>query len=113
MNVRRIYQRLIGIIIFLAISLYVTSIYGKSKNREDTAETHLLQQVRNAFNQNNEQRFYEVMAQYRNYLLEKDNISGWNSAVTYTSSTRPHNCEALSIHYAVTFLWLISILKKL
>ena len=87
MNVRRIYQRLIGIIIFLAISLYATSIYGKSKNREDTAETHLLQQVRNAFNQNNEQRFYEVMAQYRNYLLEKDNISGyylcWKNEVLY------------------------------
>ena len=77
MNIRKINQRLIGIIIFLAISLCTTSIYGKTEGQEDTAETHLLQQVRNAFNQNNEQRFYEVMAKYRNYLLEKDNISGY------------------------------------
>ena len=77
MNIRKISRNLFGIIIFLAVSLYTINISGQAKSQEDTTEANLLQQVRNAFNQNNEQQFYEAIAQYRKYLLGEDNINGY------------------------------------
>ena len=87
MNIRKISRDLFGIIIFLAVSLYTINISGQAKSQEDTTEANLLQQVRNAFNQNNEQQFYEAIAQYRKYLLGEDNINGyylcWKNEVLY------------------------------
>ena len=84
---KRINRYLNGIIILLALCFYTTNTSGQSKSQEDTTAAKLLQQVRTTFNQNDEQKFYEANAQYRNYLLGEDNISGyylcWKNEVLY------------------------------
>ena len=87
MNLRKISHCLNGIIIILALCFYTINTSGQSKSQEDTTAAKLLQQVRIAFNQNNEQKFYEANAQYRKYLLGEDNINGyylcWKNEVLY------------------------------
>ena len=84
---KRINRYLNGIIILLALCFYTINTSGQSKSQEDTTAAKLLQQVRTTFNQNDEQKFYEANAQYRNYLLGEDNISGyylcWKNEVLY------------------------------
>lgn len=84
---KRINRCLNGIIILLALCFYTINTSGQSKSQEDTTAAKLLQQVRTTFNQNDEQKFYEANAQYRNYLLGEDNISGyylcWKNEVLY------------------------------
>ena len=84
---KRINRCLNGIIILLALCFYTINASGQSKSQEDTTAAKLLQQVRTTFNQNDEQKFYEANAQYRNYLLGEDNISGyylcWKNEVLY------------------------------
>ncbi len=87
MNLKSINRCLNGIIILLALCFYTINTSGQSKSQEDTTAAKLLQQVRIAFNQNNEQKFYEANAQYRKYLLGEDNINGyylcWKNEVLY------------------------------
>ena len=87
MNLKSINRCLNGIIILLALCFYTINTLGQSKSQEDTTAAKLLQQVRIAFNQNNEQKFYEANAQYRKYLLGEDNINGyylcWKNEVLY------------------------------
>ena len=87
MNMKRINRCLNGIIILLALCFYTINTSGQPKSQEDTTAAKLLQQVRTTFNQNDEQKFYEANAQYRNYLLGEDNISGyylcWKNEVLY------------------------------
>lgn len=87
MNMRHFNLRLFGITIFLATCLYTTNILGQEKTKEDTTAARLLQIVRNAFNQNNEEQFYEANNNYRKYLLGEDNINGyylsWKNEVLY------------------------------
>lgn len=79
--------RIIGIIIFLASCLYTTNVCAQEKSKEDTTDARLLQIVRNAFNQNDEQKFYEAISNYRKYQLGEDNISGyylsWKNEILY------------------------------
>ena len=87
MNIKRIKLHHIGIIILLAISLYSINISAQEKTKEDTTAAKLLQKVRNAFNQDKEQQFYEAIDNYRKYLLGEDNIYGyylcWKNEVLY------------------------------
>lgn len=87
MNTKIINRSIFGIIILLAISLYTIKIAGQAKTQGDTTEAQLLQQVRVAFNQNDERQFYEAIAQYRRYLLGEGNINGyylsWKNEVLY------------------------------
>ena len=84
---KNINLRLIGIIIFLATCLCSTNAFGQEKPQEDTTDARLLQKVRNAFNQNNEQQFYEAINNYRKYLMGEDNVMGyylcWKNEVLY------------------------------
>ena len=87
MNWKKFNYCLTGIIILLALSFYTIKTSGQAKSQEDTTETNLLQKVRTAFNQNNEQQFYEAIGNYRKYLLGEDNMSGyylcWKNEVLY------------------------------
>ena len=87
MSMKHINLCLIGIFIILAACLYSIHLPAQEKGNEDTTAARLLQVVRNAFNQNNEQKFYEAIANYRKYLLGEDNIEGyylcWKNEVLY------------------------------
>ena len=87
MSMKHINLCLIGIFILLAACLYSIHLPAQEKGNEDTTAARLLQVVRNAFNQNNEQKFYEAIANYRKYLLGEDNIEGyylcWKNEVLY------------------------------
>ena len=87
MKLERLNHCLNGITILLALCLYTINIAAQEKSKGDTTEARLLQQVRNTFNQNNEQKFYEANAQYRKYLLGEDNMNGyylcWKNEVLY------------------------------
>ena len=87
MNMKHINHCLIGIIIFLATCLYPIHLSAQEKGKEDTTAARLLQVVRNAFNQNNEQQFYEAIESYRKYQLGEDNIMGyylsWKNEILY------------------------------
>ena len=87
MKLKRLNHCLSGITILLALCLYTINIAAQEKSKGDTTEARLLQQVRNTFNQNNEQKFYEANAQYRKYLLGEDNMNGyylcWKNEVLY------------------------------
>ena len=84
---KNINLRIIGVIIFLAAVLYTTNIFGQEKGKGDTTAARLQQVVRNAFNQNNEEQFYEAIGNYRKYLLGEDNIVAyylcWKNEVLY------------------------------
>ena len=58
MSMKHINLCLIGIFILLAACLYSIHLPAQEKGNEDTTAARLLQVVRNAFNQNNEQKFY-------------------------------------------------------
>ena len=72
--------------IIILITICLTTLQVRSQAKDDSAN-HLLQRVRITFNQNNEQEFYDAVAEYRNYLLKQGNISGyylnWKNEVLY------------------------------
>ena len=72
--------------IIILITVCLTTLQVRSQAKDDSA-SHLLQRVRITFNQNNEQEFYDAVAEYRNYLLKQGNISGyylnWKNEVLY------------------------------
>ena len=75
---------IITILIFTIASIMAISLQAQDK--EDTADS-LLQKVRITFNQNNEQEFYDAIHEYREYLLKKEDLSGfylsWKNEVLY------------------------------
>ena len=77
-------RHIFTIIILITVCLVTLQVHSQSK---DDSASHLLQRVRITFNQNNEQEFYNAVAEYRNYLLKQDNISGfylnWKNEVLY------------------------------
>ncbi len=77
-------RKLATIIIFLASVVLMTP--GRAQVKDDTT-SRLLQKVRITFNQNDEHAFYEANANYRNYLLQQGDISGfylsWKNEVLY------------------------------
>ena len=77
-------RHIFTIIILITVCLATLQVHSQSK---DDSASHLLQRVRITFNQNNEQEFYNAVAEYRNYLLKQDNISGfylnWKNEVLY------------------------------
>ena len=77
-------RHIFTIIILITVCLATLQVHSQSK---DDSASHLLQRVRITFNQNNEQEFYNAAAEYRNYLLKQDNISGfylnWKNEVLY------------------------------
>ena len=77
-------RKLTTIIIFLASAILMTP--GRAQVKDDTT-SRLLQKVRITFNQNDEHAFYEANANYRNYLLQQGDISGfylsWKNEVLY------------------------------
>ena len=77
-------RKLTTIIIFLASAILMT--HGRAQVKDDTT-SRLLQKVRITFNQNDEHAFYEANANYRNYLLQQGDISGfylsWKNEVLY------------------------------
>ena len=74
------------IYIFILVIICLTAPQIQAQTKDDSIE-HLLQRVRVTFNQNNEQEFYDAIYKYRNYLLEKDDLSGfylsWKNEVLY------------------------------
>lgn len=72
--------------IIILITVCLTTLQVRSQAKDDSA-SHLLQRVRITFNQNNEQEFYDAVAEYRNYLLKLGNISeyylNWKNEVLY------------------------------
>ena len=75
---------IIGILFITFICLSTASALAQAK---DDTISRLLQKVRITFNQNNEQEFYDAISNYRNYLLEQGDVSGfylsWKNEVLY------------------------------
>ena len=75
------------IITILFITLTCLVAIPLRAQAEDDTTNRLLQKVRIAFNQNNEQEFYDAVGNYRNYLLKQSDISGfylaWKNEVLY------------------------------
>lgn len=74
----------IAIILLTVLCLCVHHVQVQAK---DDAGSKLLQEMRITFNQNNEQAFYDAVGNYRNYLLQRGDVSGfylcWKNEVLY------------------------------
>ena len=84
-TINMIKLRTIITILFITLTCLVT--IPLRAQAEDDITNRLLQKVRIAFNQNNEQEFYDAVGNYRNYLLKQGDISGfylaWKNEVLY------------------------------